>query len=204
MFSDWKTTLAGYAAGALNMFANGTNWKQILASVAIAALGHVASDSKKWMTRETELWILAGLLVLLVYTGGTAIQSISMETSQALIDKLAYAIAVAEGFFVSGSRSQRNHNPGDFETDITRKGVTMDGPYVVYANDTDGWEALKVQVSLMLSGRSRVYTPSMTISDVAYKYADGEHDPVGASNWAENVASQLGVDTSTRLQDLTA
>ena len=37
----WWRTLAGLGAGAANMFANGTNWKQILVSLAVAGLGIV-------------------------------------------------------------------------------------------------------------------------------------------------------------------
>lgn len=42
--TNWKTTLFGLGAGALNLFANGTNWKQILMSVATAAIGIAAKD----------------------------------------------------------------------------------------------------------------------------------------------------------------
>ena len=42
---NWKTTLFGVGAGALNMFANGTNWKQILLSCGLAFLGAFAKDS---------------------------------------------------------------------------------------------------------------------------------------------------------------
>jgi hypothetical protein len=41
---DWKTTLFGVGAGALNLFANGTKWQQVLFSVGVALLGHFASD----------------------------------------------------------------------------------------------------------------------------------------------------------------
>ncbi len=41
---NWKTTLFGFGAGALNMFANGTNWKQVLLSVGLAFLGTMAKD----------------------------------------------------------------------------------------------------------------------------------------------------------------
>jgi hypothetical protein len=41
---NWMTSLFGVGAGALNMFANGVNWKQVLVSVALAALGIVAKD----------------------------------------------------------------------------------------------------------------------------------------------------------------
>lgn len=44
---DWKTTLAGFGAGVLNLFANGVGWKQVLLSVATAALGAFAQDSKQ-------------------------------------------------------------------------------------------------------------------------------------------------------------
>jgi hypothetical protein len=34
---NWKTTLAGLGAGALNLFANGVNWKQLV-SVGVSAM----------------------------------------------------------------------------------------------------------------------------------------------------------------------
>lgn len=42
---DWKTTLFGIAGGALNLLAQGTNWKSVLVSTAIAGLGFFAKDS---------------------------------------------------------------------------------------------------------------------------------------------------------------
>lgn len=44
MFKNWKTTVFGLGAGALNMFANGTNWKQVLLSVGLAGLGLLSKD----------------------------------------------------------------------------------------------------------------------------------------------------------------
>lgn len=44
MFKNWKTTLAGFGAGALNLFANGANWKQVLVSAGLAFLGAFAKD----------------------------------------------------------------------------------------------------------------------------------------------------------------
>jgi hypothetical protein len=44
MFRNWKTTVFGLASAGLNMFANGTNWKQVLLSIGIAAVGLVAKD----------------------------------------------------------------------------------------------------------------------------------------------------------------
>lgn len=42
--TSWKTTLFGFGAGVLNMLANGTNWKQVLYSAALAGLGILAKD----------------------------------------------------------------------------------------------------------------------------------------------------------------
>lgn len=37
----WLRTAAGIGAGALNLLANGHNWKQVLFSVGLAALGAI-------------------------------------------------------------------------------------------------------------------------------------------------------------------
>lgn len=42
---NWKTTLMGISAGVLNLFANGTNWKQVLVSAGVAFLGAFAKDN---------------------------------------------------------------------------------------------------------------------------------------------------------------
>jgi hypothetical protein len=44
----WLRSVFGLAAGGLNLFANGTNWKQVLVSLAVAGLGivtHLSSTS---------------------------------------------------------------------------------------------------------------------------------------------------------------
>ena len=44
----WLRSIFGLAAGGLNLFANGTNWKQVLLSVAVAGIGvasHLTSMS---------------------------------------------------------------------------------------------------------------------------------------------------------------
>src|SRR5438309_9370956 len=72
--------------------------------------------------------------------------------NEAVISKIADAIAFAKGFFVAGSRPHRNNNPGDLERDLTSKGRGWDGPYVIYATPQEGWEALRHQVRLMFNG----------------------------------------------------
>ena len=44
VLTNWKTSLAGIAAGALNLYATGTDWKHILVSCGITLLGLVAND----------------------------------------------------------------------------------------------------------------------------------------------------------------
>jgi hypothetical protein len=109
----------------------------------------------------------------------------------------ATAIAYAEGFYVNGSRSQRNHNPGDLTVDSVGLGVGKDGPFIVYANDDDGWTALKHQVQLILTNTSSIYNTNMTIQDVANRYTATEQ-----SAWALNVANKLGVSPDTKVSTL--
>lgn len=114
-----------------------------------------------------------------------------------IVTSLAEAIAYAEGFFVSGSRPARNHNPGDLTVDTTGKGIGTDGPFIVYASNADGWEALKRQVTLMLTNASQIYNNQMTIREVAQLYTTTDQ-----LAWATAVASRLGVSMDTKLSDL--
>jgi len=41
---NWKTTLFGFATGALNMLANGIEWQQVLFSTGLGFLGLLAKD----------------------------------------------------------------------------------------------------------------------------------------------------------------
>lgn len=113
------------------------------------------------------------------------------------IKRLARAIGFAEGFNIAGSRPQRNHNPGDLTLDVTGKGVGKDGPFVVYATDEDGQSALEWLVTLMLTGRSTIYTPTMTIAEVSTHYTQTEQ-----GSWAANVAGYLGVSVNTPINSV--
>lgn len=114
-----------------------------------------------------------------------------------VIDKLTAAIANAEGANVEGSRPKRNNNPGNLTLDITKRGIGKDGIYVIYNTFADGLDALRKQVDLMFGGSS-IYNPSMTIREVAEHYTTTQKD-----EWANNVASYLGVNPETRLNELT-
>lgn len=135
-----------------------------------------------------KLLLLIGLLILI---GGASMSDTSV------IDKLTAAIANAEGANVEGSRPKRNNNPGNLTLDITKRAIGRDGIYVIYNTFADGWDALHKQVSLMFGGSS-IYNPSMTIREVAEHYTTTQKD-----EWANNVASYLGVTHETRLNELT-
>lgn len=46
MFRNWQTTLIGFGLAIVNQIASGTNWKTVLASAGMAALGAAAGDAK--------------------------------------------------------------------------------------------------------------------------------------------------------------
>lgn len=121
----------------------------------------------------------------------------------AAIQLFSEGIALAEGFFVIGSRAARNHNPGNLTKDITGTAVGTDGMFVVYANDNDGWDALRRQVELILTNASSIYNSSMTLRQIGQKYASTS-TPDEQLNWAINVASKLGIDIDTPVSTLIA
>jgi hypothetical protein len=118
-------------------------------------------------------------------------------TDISAVDRIATAIAAAEGFSIPGSRPGRNHNPGDLTVDTTGKGVGRDGIFIVYATDSDGWDALRQQVQLMLNNTSKVYNNGMTIADVAARYTTTDQ-----AAWAAIVARELGVTQDTTLAEI--
>jgi hypothetical protein len=136
------------------------------------------------------------VIALLAIAGGYTIETVfpSNKDYSAIINVLAQAIATAEGFYVSGSKAQRQNNPGN---------ITDASGIASYPTADAGWAALYRQIGLMFSG-SAIYNTSMTLAEIAYYYADGAHDPQGATNWANNVASYLGVTPDTTLSALAA
>lgn len=109
----------------------------------------------------------------------------------------ATAIAYAEGFYVNGSRPQRNNNPGDLTVDTIGRGIGKDGPFIRYATVDDGWDALRKQVQMILTNTSSIYNSDMTIQDVANKYT-----ATNQATWALNVANKLGVSPDTKVSTL--
>jgi hypothetical protein len=139
---------------------------------------------------------IGGLLYWLQSRGGVAGDT-SITAAFDPVNALAEAIATAEGFYVDGSRPQRDHNPGDMTADLIGKGVGTDGSFIVFATDEDGWSNLKAQIQKWFDGTSRNANGDSTIADLSGFYTDTQQD-----SWAANVANALGVSTDTSISDL--
>lgn len=107
---------------------------------------------------------------------------------------LAQAIANAEGYGQPGAIPTQTNNPGDLKIGDVGNG-TING-ITVFGSQQSGMDALNNQINLMTSGKSSVYTPNETLSQIGDTWSGG--DP----NWAKNVASSLGVSTSTPLSNV--
>lgn len=115
------------------------------------------------------------------------------------VSNMADAIAKAEGFGLPGAIPTLAHNPGDLVLGDVGFGTLGTKKISIFASDTDGRNRLIHQVTIMLSGISSVYSTGDTIDDVAAKWT--RNDP---ASWARNVATYLGISTSTTLADYTA
>jgi hypothetical protein len=126
--------------------------------------------------------------------------------ADARIGTVAEAIAKTEGYYARGNHDGhsllfRLNNPGGLKKPALGAAdlpTWKDTGLVIFATPEMGWAALRHQVRLMLTGKSRVYDPSDTLLLVAVKYADGD------TNWGWNVAGHLGVSPDASLGDLLA
>jgi len=139
-------------------------------------------------------WLVVAVVLLAL--GGTALAA-SDSSLSSRITRLAEAIAYAEGFYIDGSRPQRNNNPGDLTSPLGFSFIGHDGIYVIFSTLNDGWKALYKQVELMLTNRSGVYSNNMTILDVARRYTTTQQE-----EWANNVASRLGVTVDAIISEV--
>ena len=114
------------------------------------------------------------------------------------LSDFAKAIGTAEGFFVVGSRSNRNNNPGDFILAPPASNYTTksDGTYAIFDTVQDGWQALEDQLDLIRRGVSSIYNVDMSFEEM------GQHwSPDGWENWSLNVATFLKAQTKDRIGD---
>lgn len=124
---------------------------------------------------------LAGVLVL----GGKAGDK---------IDRLAKAIAKAEGFYVDGSLPQRTNNPGDLK--IASLAADWSDGKAVFPTVDEGWAALRKQLSIILNGTSNYYRPTDTFARFAQVYTGGDD----SHSWLETVTSTIGTSPDQTLK----
>jgi hypothetical protein len=125
---------------------------------------------------------------------------------EAKVATVAQAIAYAEGFYARGKHEGHSlphvlNNPGSLKKPAlaaTNLPTWKDTGLVMFPNEQMGWDALKYQVRLMLTGHSSVYHLNDTIAAVASKYADGD------ANWGVNVARTLHVEPRMTLAEIAA
>ena len=111
-------------------------------------------------------WLLP--LALLLFTPSSTRSPIDR------VERIADAIANAEGYYVPNSRARRNNNPGDLTTPLGQSYTGYDGQFVVFATDTDGWNALYILIADALNGVSGIYNADMSISEFATHYTATE------------------------------
>jgi hypothetical protein len=110
----------------------------------------------------------------------------------------AHAIAKAEGYGVKRAIPTRYHNPGDLKAvhNFRYPGqiAVGKGGHVIFRTDADGWAALDHQIYKMAYG-SRLYKPTMTLSEIGRKYAGDRH-------WSAHVAKNFGCSPQVTLAEI--
>jgi hypothetical protein len=107
------------------------------------------------------------------------------------VKRLAEAISVAEGSPFGWN------NPGDLTKSFgyATLGVGNSAGVLKFATPQDGWNALYAQLNAIILGQSH-WSLDTTLEDFGLGYSGGD------SNWAVNVANQLGIDTSVTLREI--
>jgi hypothetical protein len=128
------------------------------------------------------------------------------QLSAAFVSAWAGAIATFEGFYISGSRPARNHNPGDLKYAGQPGAVGQDSAgFAMFPDDPTGWTALDNQLQAYVNE-----FPSYSLFQIMEHYlgqnvtaSGGQTTSQGNSTtYAQAVAGALGVDPSTTLSDL--
>lgn len=111
-----------------------------------------------------------------------------------MIWTVCQAIASAEGANVPGAPPDRYNNPGDLSKGdehgqpVSGYVTLPDGEIlIVFASKEGGWQALREKITNIVNGTSSTYSPLMTWSQIAKKYAGN------SAAWVANVTGFLGV-----------
>lgn len=115
--------------------------------------------------------------------------------------KMCEAIRWHEGWF-PGSRSRRNHNPGNFKYVGQYSAIGKDAQgFAIFPSDEVGWNHLLKVVYNACAGKSLAYKPEMTLYEYFAKYAPS-HDKNDPKRYSEVVAEYIGVSPSVQIKSL--
>jgi hypothetical protein len=124
------------------------------------------------------------------------------------IFKVASAIAQAEGWIASqpgssypqGSRSYRNHNPGNLRASIYQ--VAQEDGFAVFENDMAGIYAIVYQLTLYAKGGSANVKPTDTLAAAIAKYSGTTIGTPNFNNYMGIVEKIAGVSRNDQVQSL--
>lgn len=107
------------------------------------------------------------------------------------------AIAFAEGYNVAGSVPARLNNPGDLSDGMNEFGSEFhSGSNVTkFPTASTGWAWLYAKLRNTATGQSSVYSGDMSWREIGVKWAGN------SAAWSNNVASALGVNVDSSLND---
>ena len=126
---------------------------------------------------------------------------VEFEKPRNRIEEWADATEEYEGFF-PGSRSFRNHNPGNIKASPFTNKYDPDG-FCIFPSYDIGRKALIHQLTIACDGRSKVYKPEDTLFDFYRKYAPA-FDNNEPNSYAEFVAKKIGVKPIVQIKTLLA
>lgn len=111
--------------------------------------------------------------------------------------EVCHAIATAEGAYKAGSNPDRLNNPGDLSDGAALFGSEHHSGSDVtkFPSKEIGWQYLYEKIQRIQEGHSKVYSASMTWTQIAQKWAGDWQD------WVKNVCNYLGVDQDSTFGD---
>jgi hypothetical protein len=124
------------------------------------------------------------------------------------IFKVAYAITQAEGWiaraknasYPQGSRSYRNHNPGNLRASIYQ--IAQEDNFAVFENDMIGIYAVVYQLTLYANGGSANVKPTDTIAVAISKYNGTTIGTPAFNNYMSIVEKMSGVSRNDQIRSL--
>lgn len=155
-----------------------------------------------WIVNIMKAFVIAIKQALKIAPNASKIVTpIGVPPYPAKVVKFCEAIKKHEGWF-PGSRSRRNHNPGNFKFVGQYKAIGKDAQnFAIFPDDETGWSHLLKVVHNACSGKSLSYKPEMTIYEYFAKYAPASDDN-DSKRYAEVVAEACGVFPYSQIKEL--